>query len=159
MLTYQSERTNNWSFIVRQWLLTTILISTPVIIDLLFPQINLINASYTYIFIPIVSLAKLFWLSQEDRINEIYIDTDTKQIVFKIYNPYGGHKTEVLSFDNLRVKIDTSKLTWLFDPIAIYFLKNKTEIIKATKWKDGFSINTLDGLRKILDSITTPVTK
>jgi len=78
-------------------------------------------------------------------------------MIFKFYNPYNGNETKVFSFEDLKVRIDTGKLPWLSNPIAIYFLKNKMEVIKTTKWKDGFSLDTLNNLRQELESLTSPI--
>jgi hypothetical protein len=107
--------------------------------------------------VPIYSLARLYWLAQEDRLNQVSIDTANQKIHFDYYNIYEGKGVLTLAFETLRIEIDTSKITWLFNPITIYFLKNKMEVFKATKWKDGFSLDTLNDMRLTLESLTSPV--
>src|SRR5215212_1549364 len=146
MTWYKSQRHNNFRYIFRQWLITTLTISTPLLIDFLLPQLHLVNRSFWYMFIPAFSFFSFIGLCQEDRVNEIIVDTEFREITFKYYDINEGQVWKSYPFEEIRLQISTDKMSWLFEPVTIYFLKGKREVMSISKSKDGFSIETLENL-------------
>jgi hypothetical protein len=159
MTWYRSQRHNNFRYIFRQWLITTLTISTPLFVDLLLPQLNLVNRSYWYMFIPAFSFLRFIGLCQEDRVNEIIIDTDFREITFKYYDIHERQVWKSYSFESLHLDISASRTGWLFEPLTIYFLKGKREVMSVSRSKDGFSFETLESLKGTLEGLTSTIKK
>ena len=155
MNSYRSRRHHDKGFIYRQWIKFTVVLFVPPLVDYLFPNANLVNSNY-WTFLIGFSIGRLISLCQEDRINEILIDTDARQIVFKYYDFNEGQVEKTLPFEKLKIDIRTSKPFFLFEPIRIYFLKGNTEMLSVSQSKDGFSIATLNELKTELELLTAP---
>ena len=95
-----------------------------------------------------------------DRLYELQIDNDERQLVFLSKSLLSKTKKTFLSFDNGRLEIEKNKSRWfkIGDPLTLYFLQNKTEVFEITKSKDGFSIDTLNKICTTVQEICLPST-
>ena len=161
MIWYKSQRHNNFSYILRKWLLQILLlIGILLLIDYLLVRPKLVNSSYWYIFIPFFSLLNFIQLCQQDRVNEIIIDTDFKEVSFKYYDINEGQVFKTYSFETLRLQISRTKTKLPFlEPIEINFLVGRWEVMSLSKSKDGFSSRDLNSLVTELNALTSPVMK
>jgi hypothetical protein len=157
MLIYKSNRVNGRKYVLRQWLLVTLVISIPLIIDILAPSINLINNSFFYYYLPLISLSQLLSLFQKDRINEIVIDTYRQTVSIKYYDVHKGVVRKTFSFKDLKVKILTTQKTLLTDPFNITLFGANKETFEISRSKDGFTTQTMRELVQKLESLTSPV--
>jgi hypothetical protein len=163
---FKSQRHNNFRYIVREWAITTLTISAPLLLDILMPELDLVNRSYWYYFIPAFSFFRFIGLCQLDRVNEIVIDTNLREVSFKYYDINEGEVWKSYPFETLRLKISPNKLnwlsnkmSWLFEPLTIYFLKGRQEVMSISKSKDGFSMETLESLKRTLEELTSTIKK
>jgi hypothetical protein len=158
MIWYRSKRHNNFSYIIKKWLLQTLLlIGILLVIDYFLIRPNLVNSSYWFLFLPFYSLLSFIQLCQQDRVNEIFIDTDFKEVSFKYYDINEGQVFKTYSFETLRLQISNTKRTLRFlKPIEINFLVGRWEVMSLSKSKDGFSTQDLDNLASALNVLTTP---
>jgi hypothetical protein len=158
MIWYRSKRQNDFSNLMKQWLLqVALLVCIPVIIKLLFPKHDLLNHSYWYLLLPFLSLTHFIQLCLPDRVNEIIIDMDFKEVSFKYYDIYDGQVFKTYPFDALRLEIIKSKKSWLFQTIEINFMIGKREVMSLSRSKDGFSVQDLNNLATTLDALTSLV--
>lgn len=97
----------------------------------------------------------------KDRLIEIHFDTDNKQVVFIYKTLFSAPRQKTLSLDNARLEITQSKSswTWLWEPLTLYFLKNKKEVFEIKKSKDGFSVEKLREITKTVETLSLPVIK
>ena len=156
---YKSERVNNITSLIKKWLIYSVIISIPILIDFLFPGwIPFIhsNRSFWYLMFFFFSLQMLITLFQEDTVNEISIDTTLRQIQIQFYDSNYGQVTKNINFEDLQIK--SVRLIWSRDKNvnAIYFFTSKNKMFKITKWKDGFSKATLNQLSEKLELLTSP---
>jgi hypothetical protein len=97
----------------------------------------------------------------KERLIEIRFDSDNKQVIFIYKTLFSATKQKTLPLDNARLEIheSKSKRSWLWEPLTLYFLKNKKEVFEIKKSKDGF---TLASLRQIIDTVgrlSLPISK
>ena len=158
MIIFKPDRPNTSFPILKVWLLNLLLFSVPIIYDLLFPN-NFIKDSYYYIAGSVL-LMNFLMIIFTDRLFELQIDKDERQLVFLSKSLISKTKKTLLSFDNGRLKIEKNKSRWfkIGDPLTLYFLHNKTEVFEITKSKDGFSVDTLNKICKTVQEISLPST-
>ena len=136
---------------------TLLLIGILLVIDYFLIRPNLVNSSYWFLFLPFYSLLSFIQLCQQDRVNEIIIYTDFKEVSFKYYDINEGQVYKTYSFETLRLQISKTKRTFRFlRPIEINFLVGRWEVMSLSKSKDGFSTQDLDSLSSALNVLTTP---
>lgn len=157
---FKSERINNQRSIFKKWLRYSLLVSIPVCIAFLFPQLHWFiqkDRNFWIIMTCVLSLQALIRFIQEDAINEIAIDARKRQVQFQFYDDNRGQVTETISFDTLQIKIN--RLIWVKNGNvnAIYFFTAKRKMFEITKAKDGFSTETINSLSLALESLTSPV--
>jgi hypothetical protein len=140
-------------------LTSSILITAiPVLIDLIFGT-HLVKEAYYYIVTPGI-LLRLGTIINTDRLYQINFDTDTRNIEFHFKSFLSKSKRKTLSFDKAKLEISLNKsATWLFEPLTLYFLKNKMEVFEIKKSKDGFSIDKLEAICKEVEKLSLPMTK
>jgi hypothetical protein len=158
MMIFKTDRPNTSFAILKVWLLNLLLFSVPIIYDLLFPN-NFIKDSYYYIAGSVL-LMNFLIIIFTDRLYELQIDNDERQLVFLSKSLLSKTKKTFLSFDNGRLEIEKNKSRWfkIGDPLTLYFLHNKTEVFEITKSKDGFSIDTLNKIYTTVQEISLPST-
>ncbi|MEO6719751.1 MAG: hypothetical protein ABIN67_05255 [Ferruginibacter sp.] len=162
METYKSERFNDRASLFKKWVLMTLIVFIPVLVDLYFPQIGLLSPVIRGEWIlaaALFSVTELIDLFQRDTINEVTIDTLNNQVIFKYYDANEGQVSMAVAFANLQVKCN--RLIWFRNPnvTSIYFFSGKNKMYEISKWKDGFSTTTLNNLSGVLESLTRPLSK
>ena len=158
MIIFKPDRPNTSFAILKGWLLNLLLFSVPIIYDLLFPN-NFIKDSYYYIAGSVL-LMNFLMIIFTDRLYELQIDNDERQLVFLSKSLLSKTKKTFLSFDNGRLEIEKNKSRWfkIGDLLTLYFLHNKTEVFEITKSKDGFSLDTLNKICATVQEISLPST-
>ena len=159
MTWYKSHRHNDFRYIFRQWLITTLLVFIPIFIDIIFPQVNFINRSNWYVIISVLSITTLIRLCQEDRVNEIIVDPEFREITFKYYDINEGQVWKSYPFEQIRLQISKNKMPWVFEPVNICFFIGRSEIMSVSKSKDGFSVQVLESLSRTLEDLTSVIKK
>ena len=158
MTIFKTDRPNTSFAILKVWLINLLVVSLPIIYDLLFPN-NIIKDSY-YFIVGAVMLTNFLMIVFTDRLFELQIDNNERQLVFLSKSLLSKTKKTFLSFDNGRLEIEKNKSRWfkIGDPLTLYFLHNKTEVFEITKSKDGFSIDTLNKICTTVQEISLPST-
>lgn len=158
MLTYKTDRPNSFYFF-KQLLTTIAIILLPVFYDLLFPK-TLIKDTYYWVATAFI-LMRIVDETNRDRLTEIRFDTENKQIVFIFKTLLSASRQKILPFENARLEIAESKShwTWLWEPLTLYFLKNKMEVFEIKKSKDGFSVDRLREISKTVEALSLPITR
>jgi hypothetical protein len=157
MIVFKTEKENNFQTIARRWLMDTILMCSVAVAFHLITGRSL--GKYFWIFeIPFISFLRFIALAQQDYLNEVSIDTLTREFVLKYYDINVGQTEKLLKFEHARIEFKLDKCR-LFEPVIIYFLRGKREVISAYKSKDGFSTETLTCLKDMLENLTIPVSK
>jgi hypothetical protein len=157
MSLFKSQRHNDFRCIMRLWLVEALIVSTPLLLNLLFPWLHIGSRLYWYIFLPTVLIMRFIGLCLDDRVNEIIIDTNLRAISFKYYDVNQGQVLKSYPFEAIRLDIVVGRTLWGPKPITICFLKGKREVMSVSKTKDGFSMETLEDLKLSLQSLTSPV--
>ncbi len=158
MSTFKTERSN--SFHLFKHLLTTILfVSLPIFYDTLFPT-TLIKDSY-YWFATAFILMRIIDETTKDRLMGVCFDTSNRQVLFIYKTMLSAPKQKILPLESAKLEIAQSKLSWarLWEPLTLYFLKNKMEVFEIKKSKDGFSIDELTKIIKTAETLSIPITK
>ncbi len=158
MVTYKTDRPNSFYFFKR--LLTTIVIvALPIFCDLLFPT-TLIKDTYYWVATALIFM-RIISETSRDRLIEIRFDTDNKQVIFIYKTLLSAPKQKTLPLENAGLEIAQSKLswTWLWEPLTLYFLKNKMEVFEIKKSKDGFSIDKQREITKQVETLCLPITR
>ena len=103
-------------------------------------------------------LTNLLMIVFTDRLFELQIDNNERQLVFLSKSLLSKTKKTILSFDNGRLEMDENNSRWfkIGDPLTLYFLHNKTEVFEIKKSKDGFSVATLNKICKTIQEISLP---
>ncbi|RZK18450.1 MAG: hypothetical protein EOO43_12525 [Flavobacterium sp.] len=157
MLNYKTDRPN-YFYSWRQICLTIIIISIPILFDLIFPT-NIIKDSYLWIALGIF-LARVIDETNKERLSEIYFNVDDKLIIFSYKTLLSGQRQKTLKFENAVLEIVRSKPNSFWGkPLTLYFLKNKMEVFEITKCKDGYSISKLEDIIKAVERLTLPTSK
>lgn len=128
MLTYKTDRPNFFFF--RQLLTTIAIVSLPIFYDLLFPT-TFIKDTYYWVAAALI-LMRIIDETSKDRLTEIRFDTDNKQVIFIYKTLFSSSRQKILPLENARLEIAQSKSswTWLWEPLTLYFLKNKKRYLK-----------------------------
>ena len=66
----------------------------------------------------------------------------------------------MLLFDVARLEIRDNRkkiLSWLMEPVTLYFLKNKKEVFEIKVGKDGYSPDTLRDICNTINELSLPV--
>jgi hypothetical protein len=157
MLTYKTDRPN--SFFFRRLLTTIAIVSVPILYDLLFPT-AFIKDTYNGVSTALI-LMRIIDETSKDRLTEIRFDTANKQVIFIYKTLFSASLQKTLPLENARLEIVQSKSswTWFWEPLTLYFLKNKKEVFEINKSKDGFSIDKLKEISKTVESLSLPIVK
>ena len=161
MTTFKTDRPSIAGYIFKDWLITVAILALPGIYGLLFPgKPFTIKESYFFI-VGGVMLASLAEKINKDRLCEIKFDRDQRQIVFSYKNLFSDPKQKVLPFDNASLEINEGKPNWWrrFASLSLSFMKGKQEVFIISKYKDGFSVDTLKDILKTVENISLPVSK
>jgi hypothetical protein len=99
--------------------------------------------------------------TSKERLTEISFDTYSKQVLFIYKTLLSAPRQKKLEFENARLEIaqNKSKWTWLTEPLALYFLNNKTEVFEIKNSKDGFSIDKLTEISKTVEKLSLPISR
>lgn len=156
MVTYKTDRKNYFYHLI-QLLRSILIISLPIISDLLF-KTTFVKVTY-YWFAAGFILLLIFEMASKQRLSEIRFDTDKSQIIFIYKTLFSSPQAKRIPFENARLEYAKSKSswTWLWEPLTLYFLKYKIEVFKVNKSKDGFSVRTLDEVRNTVESLSLPI--
>jgi hypothetical protein len=92
---------------------------------------------------------------------ELKFDNEKKEIIFLYKTVFSSHKYKKLSFENAKVEIVKSKFKqkWLWEPLTLYFFKNKKEVFEVKGSKDGFSLEALKSICKTAENISLPISE
>jgi hypothetical protein len=157
MSLFKSQRHNKFRYIMRSWVAEALILSTPVLLNLLFSWLHVGDKLFWYMFLPTFLIIRFIALCLDDRVNEIIVDTNLRAISFKYYNINEGQVLKSYPFEAIRLDIVVERTLWGPKPITIYFLKGKREVMSVSKMKDGFSMETLENLKLNLQDLTSPV--
>ena len=158
MLIYRTDRSHSIYFF-KQLLTNIVIVSLPIGYDLLFPT-AFISDTYYWVAAALI-LMTIVVESSKDRLTEIRFDTANSQVIFIYKTLFSGPRQKLLHLKDARVEIaqSNSNWTWLWEPLTLYFLKNKTEVFEIKKSKDGFSVGKLKEIGKTVESLSLPITK
>ena len=97
--------------------------------------------------------------TSKDRLTEIRFDTENSQVIFIYKTLFSEPRQKLLPLEKARVEIAQSKSswTWLWEPLTLYFLKNKKEVFEIKKSKDGFSVDKLKEISKTVEGLSLPI--
>lgn len=159
MATFKTDRPNQVNYVFREFFISIVLTAIPILIDLLF-KTTLVKEAYYFIVYPGLLMRFIININT-DRLYQIIFDTDKKQIIFLYKNLLSKAKQKTLLFDNSRVEINQNKSrwTWFWEPLTVYFLKDKMEVFEIRKSKDGFSVDKLKAICKKVQELALPVTR
>lgn len=153
MIQYNSDRQFNFSYVFRQLRDSILITAIPVFIDFIFGT-HLVKEAYYYIVMPGI-LLRLGNTITTDRIYQINFDTDNRNIEFYFKSIISKPKRKTLSFNDVKFETSFNKsATWLFEPLTLYFFKNKKEVFEIKKSKDGFSIDKLEAICKEVEKLS-----
>jgi hypothetical protein len=158
MLNYTAERQSHWPYIIRQWLVSSIVLFLPAVYDMLFPN-DYINEIYYWIAAAL-SLARFIDLASRQRTYRIAIDEDAKTIAQYYRSSFEGkgEKSVLLEKVQLYVKKPPSPSTTEETPKNLVLYKGKREVLTLSKGKDGFAPRTLREIWRALEKLGVPVT-
>ena len=158
MLTYKTDKANSFYFF-KQLLSTVVIVSLPILYDLLFPT-AFIKDTYYWVAGALI-LMRIIDEAGKDRLTEIRFDTDNNQVIFIYKTLFTALRQKTLPLENARLEIAQikSSWTWLWEPLTLYFLKNKIEVFEIKKSKDGFSVDKLKEITKTVETLSLPITK
>lgn len=140
MTTFATNRPDIKKYLLYQVLMVACIMLTLLICEYAFPQSRFFK-DFNYLLIGIITSVVVVIEIMRERIYEISFDNDKKQISFAYKrSAFSKLKRYDLPYDVARVERgeDTAIVKWLTPP-SLYFLKNKLEVFKIYKQKDGFS--------------------
>lgn len=155
--TFNSDKPRTAKHFLKSWLISLFIVALPIVYDLLFPS-NLIKDSY-YFAVGGLLIARLFIDTSVNRLYQVTVDMEQRQILFLSKNLFSNSNPRILPFDDARLEVSKSKnqRSWLWEPITLYFLKNKMEVAEINRSKDGFSVDKLNEILKTIEQIPLPV--
>jgi len=154
--TFRTSRLNNRQYILRKMLF---LVAIVAVLPILIKIIGLRPLSQTsYIIIWVTGIYTLLREAFRDRIIEIEFNSDTGQIIFHYEKLFSKKKQKILLIKNARLEIHTD-YSRQDKNLVIYFLSAKVEYFKVGKNKDGFTHETLAGIRDFANKLSLPVSK
>jgi hypothetical protein len=147
MTTFKTDRASAAGYIFKDWLTSVGIVALPAIYGLLFPgKPFIIKGSYFFIAGGAL-LAGLVARINEDRLYEMNFDREKRQIGFLYKRLFSDPKQKTISFDNVRLKIDEGK------SLTLSFFEGKKQAFRISKYKDGFSNDTLREICKAVEGI------
>lgn len=153
MHVFKTERTNQYLYFAKRLFITLIIYSIPILCSIIFKrQLSVSN------YCVIISFPLLMQISKEvneERIREIVINNDYS-ITYTFKKLFSSPQIATLSPGSLRIEISNGLSKTLFKKrTALTFLDNGKEKFRLSRYKDGFSV---DSLKQICASyIETPV--
>ena len=135
------------------------IVSLPIAYDLLFPT-GFIKDTYNWVAVTLI-LIRIVDETSKDRLTEIRFDIENSQLIFMYKILFSAPRQKVLLFENARLEIVQTKSSWiwLWEPLTLYFLKNKHEVFEIKKSKDGFSVEKLRAIIRTVEDLSLPITK
>lgn len=155
MIIFKSDKPNTLFSILKEWIIDLLLVSLIISIYYIFISKNINKIGYYFIWVSVMVFSLLLNIITV-RLYELQIDEDERQIIFLSKSLLSKTSKILLSIDNGRLEIDRNKSRWLKigAPLTLCFLKNKMEVIKITKRKDGYSIETLNKICKTIEELS-----
>ncbi len=159
MITFKTERPNVFRYLIKRLLITLFILALPVLYEKLFPTAFIRDTYYS--IAPVLFLIRMIDEMSKVFLLELKFDDEKKEITFLYKTVFSSQKHKKLSFENAKVEMVKSKFKqkWLWEPLTLYFYKNKKEVFEVKGSKDGFSIETLKSICKIAENIPLPVSK
>jgi hypothetical protein len=143
----RSERHNDLNYILRLWLSDILLFAAGLLIANYF--FNFFSSLSSFLMlITFLSVSTWINIAQQDRVNEISIDTLGESVTLRYYDINQGQVEKKFSFNELKVRL--SKRT-------LYFSAGKKGQFSISKSKDGFSKESVQEIESFLERITKPV--
>jgi hypothetical protein len=143
----RSERHNDLNYILRLWLSDILLFAAGLLITNYF--FNFFSSLSSFLMlITFLSVSTWINIAQQDRVNEISIDTLGESVTLRYYDINQGQVEKKFSFNELKVRL--SKRT-------LYFSAGKKGQFSISKSKDGFSKESVQEIESFLERITKPV--
>ncbi|RYZ62880.1 MAG: hypothetical protein EOO14_00900 [Chitinophagaceae bacterium] len=135
------------------------IVSLPLAYDLLFAT-AFSKDTYYWVAATLILLRMVDETSKE-RLTEIRFDTENNQLLFLYKILFFAPRQKALLFEDARLEIVQTKSgwTWLWEPLTLYFLKNKKEMFEIKKSKDGFSVEKLREIIRTVENLSLPITK
>ena len=145
MTTFKTDRRSIAGYAFKDWFISVGILTLAGIYGLLFPGKPFIIKDSYFFLVGGSLLAGFLARMREERLYEMYFDLDKRQIVFLYKSLFSDPKQKTLPFDNARLVMREGKAKW-WRPTAtltLTFLEGKNEVFWISKYKDGFSIDTL----------------
>lgn len=159
MQIFKSKRINNRIIIFKRLALFSILVSIPMVVDYLADSFQIFKSStwlsvfLCYFFINFIDY------TSEDYVNEVIIDPIDQKLIIQYYRFSSGQVIAPFPFHSVKVKINKSIWTGPNGISTIYLINERKKIFEISKYKDGFSRDTIADLSKYLESLTRQVSK
>lgn len=158
MLTYKTSRPYTLLYVLKQWLIITLVFSVPVLFNYALNK-NFIKSGYYVVFVAtfLTGFSRDIYTR---RLITLKMDTENGLIIFVYKTLMSRPATITLAIKDARLEIISRKVKPLNikQPVTIYFLKNKEEILELNKSKDGFSMETLAEISNTLQGMQVPTT-
>lgn len=154
---FNTDRLSSLNHILKTVTRAAIILCTPIIIDLVYPNV-IINDNYKYFAIIFIAIP-IFREMGYDRIKKISFDITNKALTISVKPFLYPLEEEKIYFENLKIEIDQ------FKPISkkikttteLYFLNRKREIGKLTEHKDGFNQNKIKEIIQQAELLSIPI--
>lgn len=144
-------------YFMKGWLISAGLLSLPVLYDWIFPSTYITDKYYWVVGAMLI--LRFISEASKDRLMEICFDKEKNQILFTYKGVFSAEKQKALSLENARLEIaeTQSGWTWLWEPLTLYFLHNKTEVFEIRRSKDGSSVDTLNRIAETAAAFSVPI--
>ncbi|HTE32266.1 MAG TPA: hypothetical protein VK666_17920 [Chryseolinea sp.] len=156
MTTFTSARSNTLCAL-KNIFVTLCVVLVPAVYSWVFSY-TFDNRAYPYVA-ACIFLSSFIREASRNRLSKMEIDNSERRIIFFFSNLFSRPKTSMLSFNEARIEINESKSVWRRKSLRIFFLKNKMEVFEVSKNKDGFTVDSLEEIRRVVENIPLPVSE
>jgi hypothetical protein len=153
---FKSSRSHKRRYVVRQLIFGLAIVASWPVYKILY-----LNSSVSYSYYYIIGSVWVIMSFQEAfraRVSEIEFNIETQQIVFHFAKFVSRTQQKNLLFKHAKLEVDT-QVGWRGESLTVYFLRNKVEVFKIDKNKDGFSNETLISIRDLAKKLSLPISK
>ena len=158
MLNYTTDRESHWPYIIKQLLISTVILSLPVIYDLLFPT-DYIKETYYWISV-VLLLAQFIDLTSRHRIHKIIIDEGGKTITQYYRSSFSGEGEKIHTLVKVQLYVKNKKAApgEAATTKSLVLYKEGRGVLNVNTKNDGFAPKTLQEIRLVLERLGVPVT-
>jgi len=159
MLIYKTSRPYTLLYVLKQWLIITLVFSVPVLFNYALNK-DFIKSGYYVVFVAtfLTGFSRDIYTR---RLITLKMDIENGLIFFVYKTLMSRPATITLAIQDTRLEIVRRKIKPLKikQPVTIYFLKEKAEIFEINVSKDGFSAEALAQVETALQNLHVPITK